>query len=338
MNSEDDRSGAGRVTMAEVGRIAGVSQVTVSRALATPSKVSPETLRRIHAAIKATGFVPNALAGALASNRSRLVSALIPSLTNIVYAAFVTTFGARLHSEGYQLLLSETGFDPEDEARLIATHLSRRPDAVLLTGIDHSPQARRMLQAAGVPVAEIWDLTEDPIDLCVGFSHEEASRSVARLLHAERHRRAATITASDSRATRRRDAFTGEFRALAQTNVAAVDIGGPASLGAGRRALARLLDDHGFASGAIFCSSDLLAHGVLIEAAARGIAVPEQIAVMGFGDQELAADVTPALSTVKVDRNRLGQLAADHLLARLEGLQPPAITDVGFEIIRRDSC
>ena len=149
------------VTMEMVGRIAGVSQVTVSRALSDPSKVSLATLKKVQDAIAVTGFVPNALAGALASRRSRLVSTLVPSITNITYSSMVKTFGEEMRAHGYQIMLSECGFDPEDEEAAIITHLSRRPDAMLLVGTRHTANARKVLLAAGIPVVEVWDITEN---------------------------------------------------------------------------------------------------------------------------------------------------------------------------------
>lgn len=324
--------------MAAVGRLAGVSQVTVSRALSAPGKVSPETLRRIHEAIKATGFVPNALAGALASKRSNLISALIPSLTNIVYSSFIAAFSEQMRSHGYQILLSETGFDAEAEEALIATHLSRRPDAILLTGIHHSRQARRLLLGADIPVVEVWDVTDSPIDICVGFNHVEAGRAVAVFLHELGHRRAATITARDERANRRRLAFAETFSQLTGHPVPDANTGGPASLGAGRKALADLIDNKGFCEGAVFCSSDLLAHGVLIEARARGLSVPGDLSVMGLGDQDFARDLDPALTTVMIDRVQLGREAADALLSRIAGEVPKrSVRDLGFRIVPRAS-
>lgn len=327
-----------RVTMAAVGRIAGVSQVTVSRALSEPDKVSAETLRRIRQAIEQTGFVPNAIAGALASQRSRLISALVPSLTNVVYSSFVTTFSDRLRGAGYQLLLSETGFEAEEEEKAIASHLSRRPDAILLTGIHHSAQARRMLLGADIPVVEVWDITDTPIDMCVGFSHGEASRAVADYARKKGYPRAATVTANDERAHRRRDAFSARFAALGGEPVAAHDCAGPASISSGRAALADLIDSRNFTRGVIFCSSDALAQGLLIEAQVRGVAVPGDIAVIGFGDQEFAAHLEPALTTVRVDRDRLGKEAADTILARLGGGEKGhLVVDLGFEIVTRRS-
>nr|WP_315901071.1 SMC-Scp complex subunit ScpB [Leisingera daeponensis] len=167
--------------------------------LSDPSKVSAETLRKINEAIAATGFVPDAIAGALASSRSKLITALVPSITNVVYSAMIRAFSNRMRDDGYQILLSETGFDPVDEEKAIAAHLSRRPDAILLTGIHHSPRSRQMLLASGIPVVEVWDYTETPIDCCVGFRHVDTGHAAAEFAAENGHLQAATICAGDER-------------------------------------------------------------------------------------------------------------------------------------------
>lgn len=333
------RASAGNVTMADIGRLAGVSQVTVSRALSAPAKVSPETLERIREAIKMTGFVPNAVAGALASSKSRLISALVPSVTNIVYASMLHAFSNIMLGHGYQLMLSETGFDPEREEAAIETHLSRRPDAILLTGIHHSAGARRLLLGAGIPVVEVWDVTDTPIDCCVGFSHGEAGSAAAEFAHAAGYRHAATVTAGDERAIRRRNAFVDRFRRLSGGDVMGVDFDSTATLGAGRQALVNLLDRGMKRGSVVFCSSDQFAQGVLVEARARGLAVPGDVAVIGFGDQEYAAHLDPTLTSIRVDRDVLGRAAANAVLDRFNNrADVEAIYNVGFEIIRRASA
>ncbi|WP_034850546.1 LacI family DNA-binding transcriptional regulator [Sinorhizobium sojae] len=332
------RPSGGGVTMADVGRLAGVSQVTVSRALSDPSMVSAETLRRIQEAIRVTGYVPNALAGALASNRSNLISALVPSVTNVVYSSLLHAFSKIMRERGYQLMVGETGFDPAEEEAVIATHLSRRPDAMLLTGIHHSPGSRRMLMSAAIPVVEVWDITETPIDCCVGFSHVAAAVAAANYAHGRGYERAAAVTAGDERAARRRDAFVKQFEMLRGAPVATIDFKGHASLGGGRQALATLIADHGFSGGVVFCSSDQFAQGILVEAKARGLAVPRELAVIGFGDQEFAPHTDPPLTSVRVDRDMLGSAAADALLARFAKIPlVGAVTDIGFQIMERET-
>lgn len=335
----DYGAGNKRVTMATVGRLAGVSQVTVSRALSDPAKVSPETLVRIREAIDLTGFVPNALAGALASRKSMLISALVPSITNIIYSSMVRAFSEEMRARGYQILLSETGFGAEDEEKMIALHLSRQPDAMMLTGIHHSQRARRALLGAGIPVVELWDITQSPIDICVGFSHEETGHTVADFVCGQDYRAAAVIHAGDERALRRKTAFIERYQARTGRSVTDIDLRTPASLGQGRRGLSLLLDRETFRHGAIFCSSDLLAHGVITEAQVRGLRIPEDLAVIGFGDQEFAAHVAPSITTIRVDREALGRQAAQALLARLQGQRAERpVSDLKFELLRRESA
>lgn len=331
------RRGSG-VTMAEVGRLAGVSQVTVSRALSSPAKVSPETLQRIQDAIARTGYVPNAVAGALASNKSNLIAALVPSVTNIVYSSMLHAFSDIMWEHGYQIMLSETGFDLDREEKAIATHLSRRPDAILLTGVRHSAGARRMLLNAGIPVVEVWDISDTPIDCCVGFSHVDAGHAAADFAIGAGYRRAATITAGDERAVRRRDAFLTRFGKRGGTIAGSIDYARSATLGLGRQALSSLLD-RGLEPGTLlFCSSDQFAQGVLIEALARGLKVPQDVAVIGFGDQEFAAMTEPALTSIRIDRQVLGQVAAKALVERFAAsTELQSVHDVGFELVRRSS-
>lgn len=327
------------VTMAEIGRLAGVSQVTVSRALSSPGKVSPDTLKRIQDAIARTGYVPNAVAGALASNKSNLIGALVPSVTNIVYSSMLHAFSDIMWQHGYQIMLSETGFDPDREERAIAAHLSRRPDAILLTGVHHSANARRMLHNADIPVVEIWDISDTPIDCCVGFSHTEAGQAAADFAVDAGYQHAATITAGDERAVRRRDAFATRYAKRLGGVAQQIDFTASATLGLGREALSRLIEQGLTPGTVLFCSSDQFAHGVLIEAAARGLSVPGDVAVIGFGDQDFAGHTNPALTSIRIDRQTLGQAAANALVARfVDGPKLSPVHNVGFEVIRRGSA
>ena len=165
-----------------------------------------------------------------------------------------------------------------------------------------------------------------------------AAVAAADYAHARGYKQAAAVTAGDERAARRRDAFAKQFEALGGAPVVTIDLEGHASLGGGREALATLIGDHGFSGSVIFCSSDQFAQGILVEAKARGLAVPQDVAVIGFGDQEFAPHTDPPLTSVRVDRERLGSAAADALLTRFE--KKPiagAVTDIGFRIIERET-
>ena len=222
-------------TMAAVARLAGVSQITVSRALNDPAKVSAATMARVREAVALTGYVPNLVAGALASRRSRLVAALMPSMTNPVYAGLVQRVAQPLREAGYQVLIGETGIAREDEDALVAAVLSRRPDGVVMIGIDRAAQARRMLIASGLPVIELWDVSATPIDVAIGFSHYAAGEAVAAFARERGRARAVVVTAMDERALRRRDAFQDAFRRLGGTLAGEACFAQGASFGRGAR-------------------------------------------------------------------------------------------------------
>lgn len=329
--------GTDAVTLEDVAKIAGVSPITVSRVVNRPEIVHPDTVARVQRVIARTGYVPNLLAGGLASRRSRLVAALVPTVVNSIFVDTIQSLTDTLWAARYQVVLGMTGYagHASREEALVTAILGRRPDAVFVVGVNHSPEARRRLLAARIPVVEAWDLTATPIDMVVGFSHERVGTAVGDYLFRKGYRRIGSVWADDERAVRRR---TGLLESLARHGLAesgASVVPAPSTLRAGRQAFAALLA-RGVELDAVVCSSDAFAHGVLAEAQSRGIAVPGRLAVLGFGDLEFAAETVPALSSVRVDRHGIGRIAAEALLARMAG-EPVAheVVDVGFEIVER---
>ncbi|MBC7939723.1 MAG: LacI family DNA-binding transcriptional regulator, partial [Chitinophagaceae bacterium] len=197
------RRSSGAVTLHDVARLAGVAPITASRALNRPDRVSAEVLQKVGDAVARTGYVPNLLAGGLASTRSRLVAAVVPTIAGPVFLGFVQALTEALAERGYQLMLGQSGYTASREDALLEAIVGRRPDGVVLTGIMHSAQGRRRLLASGIPVVETWDLTPTPIDMLVGFSHVDVGRSVAQYLHAKGRRRLAVVAGDDERARRR---------------------------------------------------------------------------------------------------------------------------------------
>jgi LacI family transcriptional regulator, gluconate utilization system Gnt-I transcriptional repressor len=332
------RKGTGGITLADVARLAGVSAITVSRALNTPERVSAEVRERVRQAVERTGYVPNLLAGGLASNRSRLVAALIPTIAGSVFLETVQALTDTLAASGYQLMLGQSGYTGAREDALIDAIVGRRPDGIVLTGVMHSSAGRKRLAASGIPVVETWDLTPTPIDMLVGFSHAKVGEEAVAFLHRRGYRRPAIVTADDERAGRRRAGFEERARALGLRAVPACVVPAPSTLGAGRAALLEVLALDA-KTDAVFCSSDVLAQGVLTEALAQGIRVPEELAVMGFGNLQFASDLHPALTTVHVDGAGIGTQAAQFIVDRVEGRDVgEKVRDIGFEIVERGSC
>lgn len=329
--------GAKPFTIQDVARIAGVSAMTVSRALNTPQKVSPDTLERVREAVRRTNFVPNAMASGLRSARARLVAALLPTLVGPVFQEMVEALDLSLHALGYQLMIGQNGYDDRRADELLRAIVQRRPDGVVVTGVLRSEEGRRVLRASGIPVVETWELTATPIDMLVGFSHTGIGAAVVDFLHARGHRRVAMVSASDQRALSRVAAFEARAEALGMQTFPTAFTTAPSTMGAGRAGLADLLTRAPQVT-AVFCSSDMLALGASIEARERGLAVPGQLAIVGMGDQSVAADAAPPLTTVRIDGTRIGRLAAEMVVGRAEGRAPATpVVDIGFSIVERAS-
>jgi LacI family gluconate utilization system Gnt-I transcriptional repressor len=333
--------GGGPVRLAEVARLAGVSAMTVSRALRHPEQVAGPTLRAVHDAVARLGYLPDGGASALATGRSRIVAAIVPTLMNSVYASTVHGLSSVLRATGYELMIGDSGYDPQVETALVRSFLGRRVDALVLTGVVHADATRALLARHGVPVVEIWDLSARPIDMVVGFSNVAAGREAGRFLAARGRRRWAFLGTAPTREDRSGKRLRGLREAAREAGFAAplgafVDDG--MSAAAGHDAVAALLATHPRID-ALFCANDALATGALRAATERGVAVPQRLSVLGFGDFDVAAHTVPALTTVRIPGPRIGMCAAHALLARLDGGEPgPTRIDVGFEIVRRESA
>lgn len=332
------RRGSGAITLRDVAMLAGVAPITASRALNTPSQVSDDVLRKVQEAVDRTGYVPNRMAGGLASSKSRLIAAVVPSTVFSVFNETIEALNGALFESGYQLMLGQTGYSSEREELLLESVISRRPDGIFITGIMPPGKARTRLMASGIPVVETWDLTPTPIDMLIGFSHADIGQAVAQYLLSKGNQKYAIVTADDERAGRRNKAFIETVKAHKSGDVLVQNVGDLRTLKSGREALKQILLLKPDVD-AIFCSSDLLALGVLTEARAQKISVPHQISIMGFGDVPFVEDMIPALTTVKINGAEIGRLAAQCLVDRAQGKAVVQhIVDVGFSIVSRESA
>jgi len=320
-------------TLHDVAREAGVSLITASRALGNPSLVSDKTIARVQQAVQATGYIPNLLAGGLKSKRSRMVAAVVPALGVAQFLPSVQALTDTLAESGYQLLLGQTGYDVAREEAVLNAMIGRQPDGIVFSGLVHAPHVRERLARTRIPVVEIWDLSQRPVDMLVGFSHLKVGSAVAGYFLSKGWRRVGVASGDDHRARQRHEGFVAAFG----TPVPAAFVPAPSNLERGRRALADLLaQDPGLR--AVCCSSDQLAQGVMVEAQARGLRVPQDLAVCGFGNAEFSPHLLPSLSTVLIDGPEIGRLAAQMVLARCRGeAVAEPVVDVGFRIVERES-
>ena len=320
-------------TLHDVAKAAGVSLITASRALSNPGVVSAKTIAKVRAAADATGYIPNLLAGGLKSKRSLLVAGVVPALAVSQFLPTVQCLTTELAAAGYQFILGQTAYDADVESAVLNAMIGRQPDGIVVTGLVASQKARERLMRSGIPVVETWDLSDNPIDMLVGFSHSDVGAEVGRYFLQKGWRHIGIASGNDHRARMRRDGFQ---TALGR-EVPTAFVPAPSSLELGRRALADLLAQDPKLD-AVCCSSDQLAHGVMVEARARGLRIPEDLAVCGFGNADFGAHMLPSISTVHVDGPEIGRLAARLIIDRCRGesIAQPVI-DVGFRMIERQS-
>jgi LacI family gluconate utilization system Gnt-I transcriptional repressor len=329
---------ARRPTLTEVARLARVSPATVSRALNTPGLVAEETNRRIVEAVRKTGYVPNLLAGGLASNRSRLVAVVVPALARSIFNEMIEAMTEELMRARYQVMLVLSGYQDEHLPEIVDSVLARRPEGVILTGTVSDRKLRERLVSTGATIIETRTMPQEPIDYVVGFSHHDIGAAVAQIFH-DLGRRAPLVVSPESvRATERLNGFTQAMARLGVRRVSTLTLPIPASFGQGRQALAEFLEGGGRAD-CVMCGSDWQAHGVITEARERGLKVPDDLAVIGFGNMDFADATEPSLTSVHIDGRKIGLAAARILLDRAAGRpQAPKVTDVGFTIVRRTSA
>lgn len=342
------RRGHGRVTLQDVGRVAEVTAITVSRFLRDPGMVAPPTAERIRAALAQTGYMPNRQAGWLASGVSNMVAVLLPNLANSIFAETAQGMSEGLQAAGFELLIAATGYSFEREEQQLRTVLGWNPAALVVTGRRHSPGARKLLaqvQARGTPVIEIWD--QHPADqkkpqshfTQIGFSHDAVGRAMADYLLRSGHTVLAYVDSGvgeDYRAHERGMAFAAAARAGgAQVTVLVAPTGD--AFDAGRHALNELLRAGTPAVTAAAFANDHLACGALLEAAHRHVAVPQRLALLGFGDFAMARQLTPGLSSVQLPRHAIGSETAASLLKALQDGGPARSTSLPWSLVARGS-
>ena len=332
------RRGRAQPTLKEVAEAAGVSAITASRALNAPERVSAATRTRVLQAVERLGYVPNLVAGSLASARSRFIAVIVPSLANAVFIEVIQGLQETFEAQGYQILLGNTDYDLQREYQLIRTFFGWSCSALVTAGLRHNDACRALLESWDQPIMEVMELGE-ALDLNVGLDHRDAGRCMARHLLERGHRAIAYVgagMAADYRAGLR---FEGHREVLAARGLAVpcLDIDRPGGLDGGARGLALALANHPGITAIHFANDDLAA-GALLHAQRRGLRVPEQIAIAGFNGLPLGRHVTPRLTTILSPRSTIGRLAAEEVLRRLAGKSVRRRQhDVGFTLLEGES-
>jgi LacI family gluconate utilization system Gnt-I transcriptional repressor len=330
-----------RPRLKEVASLAGVSTMTVTRALHAPHKVADATRLRVERIVRDLGYTPDLTARGLSLQRTALVGAVVPLLTNSLIAEIVQGLSDTLENNQYQLLVAATGFSASAEEAKVRAFLSRRVDAIYLTGVVHTAETRRMIRQAGIPCVEGGNVARKPIDMAVGYSSRQAAATVTRFLIDEGYRPLGYIGAwprDNDRARDRRRGFAATCKAAGMPVDETLYVDTDLDLAAGGRAMAQLLDRRPDVR-AVFCSADTLAVGAVFEAQRRKLKIPRDVAIAGFDDLDIASQVVPALTTLRVPRYEIGKRAAEMIAERLAGRPVrQRVVDIDYEFVRRASA
>ncbi len=325
--------------MQDVARAAGVSPITVSRALRGERAVAPELAERARAAAEQLGYVPDPAARALASQRSSQVLVLVPMLSNTLFVDLLEAVHRTLFPQGFQPLIGVTHYDAAEEELLLRTYLPHRPAGLLVTGFDRSEAARQLIARSGVPCVHLMETSGEPGVACVGFSQTDAGAAITRHLLERGRRRIAFCAAQlDPRTLQRAEGYRRTLRE-AGLHDPALEVLSPesSSIALGARLFEDVLHRLPDVDAIFFCNDDI-AQGGLLAASRLGVAVPGQIAVAGFNDLAGSDQMVPPLTTVRTPRAEVGREGAAMLLRRMRGGAPgPDCVELSYELVVRES-
>lgn len=329
--------------MRDVAKRAGVSVMTVSRALNEPSKVSDEMRERVLIAVKEIGYLPNHLASSLSSSRSTTIGLIVPSIDNSIYTQTIKGLSGAIRRSGFQLMIAESGYDANEEEELITAFLTHRVSGLVLHGTEHTPQAIDKVRKSGVPVIENGNIPAEPIDMVVSYSNRDAAYAMTMHLGRLGYKNIAFASLYSVHNDRSRDRLIGYKAALDQLGLSQdprLIIETDRGLAAGADAVTRVI--HGAPEvDALFCAGDVLAVGAVFECQRRGWAVPDRIALASFDDVDLLRHISPSITTLRLPRHEIGERSAQMLLSRIiDGAEHlrGSVVDLKFEVIQRESA
>ena len=328
------------VRMSDVADVAGVSVATVSRVLGESGVVSPRLRTRVEAAARQLGYRPNPIAGTLAGARAPLIGVIVPSMTHAFFSGTLDNLSTRLGEAGYQVMADHHEYDIKREQRIVEAFLGWRPSAIVTTGVHHTAITRRLLETAACPVVEMWDISTRRIGTVIGFSNRTAGALAGDHLVKSGRRKIVYAGAIMNRDPRSRLRLQGLTRKLREHDLEPIDV-----VKCGSRTFrsgAEVIDHVSHCSksaDAIAFSSDVLALGAIFEAQRRGVRVPDDIAIIGYGDFGFSAVSNPSLTSVRPPRDEIGESVAEHLIDRLSGAGAGEIVrDLGVTLTIRESA
>lgn len=335
------RTSTNRANLGDVAKLAGVSTMTASRALSQPDKVVLKTRERIYAAIDALGYIPNLAAGTLRSDQSRIIAGIVPTISHAVFSETIQGMSDGLDDAGYQLLLGSSGYSFEKEEELIKAFLGRQVDGLILTGTAHTPAIKKCLNNTNVPVVEMWDISEDRLDLAVGFDNVKIGYEIGWHLVKCGYQRLGYIATSkqheavDNRSALRSQGFYKAVKEAGLEMPIRIDVPNAHKMEESGKIAVDFVSSNPMIE-AIFCANDIIGAGTIAELKRRDWRIPEQLGIIAMGDTKFSALLN--LTSVQIFGYDIGRQSADMILSRLHGETPDStVIDVGFKIINRGS-
>ena len=328
------------VKLVDIAKAAGVSKATASRALSNPDRVSNKTRLVVEKAAKRLNYVSDGVARALSERRTRTIGAIVPTLENAIYAISMQGLERELAKYGYTLLIASHQFNLAQEIVALTSLISRGVDAIALVGLLHEPQAFTLIKNAGIPYVCSWNLQSAKIvHPMIGFDNKHAAEILVNHLLSLGHQRLGVISGILKGNDRARDRVLGIQNGLKRHGLKldkSLLIEKPYGLSGGREGLLSLLGRERPPT-AVMCGTDILAIGALTEAIRRGVNVPNDLSITGFDDMEIAALITPSLTTIHLPMFELGVNVADFLLSELGEISRSLSSELQFELMVRAS-
>ncbi|MVO18021.1 LacI family DNA-binding transcriptional regulator [Parasedimentitalea huanghaiensis] len=305
-----------KLLLKDVALLAGVSEMTASRALRGAPDVSQKTRIRVEEIARSHGYVPNRIAGSLSSQSVNLVAVVVPSLNSFVFPEVLSGISAILKDSPLKPVVGITGYDVEEEEEVIREMLSWRPSGLVVAGLEHSEATRKMLQQADIPVVEVMDVDGDPVGHCVGISHLEAGRDMAELILSRGYEQIGFIGTKMPQDFRARKRFDGFVDGLAAQGMNLHDqelYSGDSSIETGRQLTSSMMRRNPDLE-CIYYSSDVMSVGGLMHCLAEGVSVPGDVALAGFNNLQLLKGLPLEMATTDACRRQIGERAAQIIL------------------------
>ena len=305
-----------RLVLKDVAQLAGVSEMTASRALRDAPDVSEATRNKVKEIANKIGYVPNRIAGALASQSVKLVGVVVPSLSSFVFPEVLSGLSKGLLESPLKPVIGVTNYDLDEEEEVIREMLSWRPSGLVVAGLEHTDASRALLAAAECPVVEIMDVDGDAVAHCVGISHIAAGREMAELVLSRGYQRIGFIGTKmpqDFRAQKRFDGFTQALNAQGAQLADQELYAGHSSMETGRMLTERMLERSRDLD-CIYYSSDVMSVGGYMHCLAHGVSVPDDLALAGFNNLQILKGLPLKLATTDAHRFEIGIKSAEIIL------------------------